>query len=252
MKKLSIFLCIALLAISCKTTPKQEIVEVEDEEKENFPTEMGMIFARHGGIDVWRNAKTLSFNKGEEVHTSDLKTRKIIINAPEYTVGFDGEKTWKTESKVGAYKGNPDFYYNLYFYFYAMPFVLADDGITYQKTDTLTFDAKKYPGIKISYGENIGTSPDDNYIIYYNPETYQMEWLAYTVTFNSQKPSEKYNLIRYNNWENVNGLILPKSIVWYKKGDDGQPIEPAREPVEFTLPLLSETQMEASFFDKPE
>jgi len=41
-----------------------------------------------------------------------------------------------------------------------------------------------------------------------------MEWLAYTVTFASKMPSDKYNIIRYNSWENVNGLILPKEITW--------------------------------------
>jgi hypothetical protein len=133
-----------------------------------------------------------------------------------------------------------------------MPFVLADEGITYQKTDSLTFDERKYPGIKISYDANRGTSSKDNYILYYNPETYQMEWLAYTVTFKTKESSEKYNLIRYNNWENVSGLKLPKSIVWYNQGEKGQPIEPANEPLEFTSPLLSQKHFEKSFFDKPE
>jgi hypothetical protein len=59
-----------------------------------------MVFARHGGIDLWRNAKTLFFSIDEEVHTSDLKTRKIIINAPEYTVGFDGKKHGKQKRKM--------------------------------------------------------------------------------------------------------------------------------------------------------
>lgn len=252
MKKILLLSILSLIIFSCKTSPKKEIIEDDEDKKEHFPEQMSMIFARHGGIDVWRNSKTLSFTVGEEVHTSDLKTRKIIINAPEYTIGFDGEKAWKTEKTFGAYKGNKDFYYNLYFYFYAMPFVLADEGIMYKKTDSLSFDGKKYPGIKISYEKNRGTSPEDNYIIYYNPENYRMEWLAYTVTFKTKEPSDKFNLIRYNDWETVNGLVLPKSITWYNQSENGQPIEPTREPVEFKSPLLSQNRQEASFFDKPE
>lgn len=251
MKKILVLIIVSVIAFSCKTATKNGEIVGEDEIKENFPEEMSMIFARHGGIDVWRNAKTLSFSIGEEVHTSDLKTRKIIINSPNYTIGFDGEKAWKTEKVKGSYKENEDFYYNLYFYFYAMPFVLADAGIVYQQTDSLHFDGKKYPGIKISYKENIGTSPEDNYIIYYNSDNYRMEWLAYTVTFKTKKSNDKYNLIRYNDWETVNELVLPKSITWYNKAADGQPIEPAREPVQFTSPLLSQNQLEASFFENP-
>ena len=132
-----------------------------------------------------------------------------------------------------------------------MPFVLADDGIEYAETTPIEFEGKKYPGIKISYKANVGTSPDDNYFVYYNPETYQMEWLAYTVTYFSKKPSTKTNIIRYNDWTDVNGFLLPKSLTWYKKDENGKVTEPARKPTEFTLPLVSQGQLEDSFFEKP-
>ena len=50
-----------------------------------------------------------------------------------------------------AIKGIPKFYYNLMFYFYAMPFILADDGIVYEDVKPLDIEGKSYPGIKISY-----------------------------------------------------------------------------------------------------
>jgi hypothetical protein len=132
-----------------------------------------------------------------------------------------------------------------------MPFVLADDGIIYEDAEAITFEGKQYPGIKISYEANIGTSPDDNYILYYDAETYQMHWLAYTVTFRSKKPSDRYNLLRYKEWETVNGLVLPKSISWYKKDENGQPVEPQGTPTNFTLPLVSRDPVSGNFYDKP-
>jgi hypothetical protein len=253
MKK--VFLLIVLIiAISCKSEAKKEtekeIAEVA-EVKESFPEEIGKIFETHGGMNNWRSAKVLSFNKGEEAHTVDLQTRKTVVNHPDYSLGFEGKEVWLSEENKGDYKGNPEFYYNLYFYFYAMPFVLADDGIIYEKVDGITFEDVTYPGYKISYEANIGTSPDDNYIVYYNPKNYQMEWLAYTVTFNSKEPSNRYNLIRYNAWESVEGLILPKEITWYKKDDNGMPTEPARPATKFTLPLISKAKLADSFFEKP-
>jgi hypothetical protein len=256
MKKL-ILLLIAITVISCKnddkkeTSTKEEVKETKQVKKENFPEELGKVFQTHGGINAWRKAQVLSFNKGEEVHTTDLKSRKIVVNHPKYSLGFDGKKVWLSEDEKGIFKGNPEFYYNLYFYFYAMPFVLADDGIIYEKVAPISFEGTDFPGYKISYEANVGTSPDDNYIIYYNPKSYQMVWLAYTVTFNSREPSEKYNLIKYNKWENVNGLILPQEITWYKKDDAGNPIEQARPATEFTLPLISQAKLADSFFEKP-
>ena len=52
------------------------------------------------------------------------------------------------------------------FYFYAMPFILADDGIIYEDVAALKFEGKSYPGIKISYESGVGESPEDEYILY--------------------------------------------------------------------------------------
>ena len=238
MKKLFLLTLIIVAASCAKETPKT----AEDNLKEVFET--------HGGLDAWKSAKILSFNKGEEVHTVDLQTRKTVVNHPNYSLGFDGNEVWLAQDSI-YFKGNPTFYYNLYFYFYAMPFVLADDGIIYEKTDSITFEEVTYPGIKVSYEANVGTSPDDNYILYYHPETKKMEWLAYTVTFRSKKPSDKYNIIKYDEWETVNGLLLPKSIVWYKKDENGNPTEPAGTPTNFSLPLISKASLADGFFEKP-
>jgi hypothetical protein len=252
MKK-ALLLLIVIITFSCKNESKRDNkVDVTLEVKsEVFPMELGKVFQKHGGINIWRKAQILSFNKGEEIHTADLRSRKTVINTPKYSLGFDGKEVWLSEDKKGIFKGNPAFYYNLYFYFYAMPFVLADDGIIYEKVDDLVFKGVKYPGYKISYKENIGTSPDDNYIVYYSSETYQMEWLAYTVTFSSKKPNNLFHMIRYNKWEVVSGLVFPKEITWYKMDESGLPTEPEKPATKFTLPLLSQGKIGASFFEKP-
>ena len=256
MKKIAIVFILAITIVSCKKQFKKETedknkTEIKSEVNKNIPKELAKVFKTHGGLATWNSLQVLSFNKGEEAHTADLKSRKTIVNSPKYSLGFNGSEVWLDEENEGDYKGNPEFYYNLYFYFYAMPFVLADDGIIYEKADSIYFEGIEYPGFKISYKENIGTSPDDNYIVYYNPKNFQMEWLAYTVTFNSKEPSNRYNLIKYNKWENVNGLILPKEITWYNKDDKGMPTEPARPATEFTLPLASKAKLADSFFEKP-
>lgn len=252
MKKILLLLIIVII-VSCKNESKKETKEQEaiTVKKEHFPEELGKVFTKHGGIENWRKAKVLSFNLGEEVHTTDLHSRQTVINHPDYSLGFDGKEVWLDEAKEGNFKSNPTFYYNLYFYFYAMPFVLADDGIIYEKVADLVFEGTNYPGYNISYKANVGTSPDDNYFVYYNPKTYQMEWLAYTVTFKSKKPSDNLRWIKYKEWDNVNGLVLPKEIFWYNKNDKGMPLTPNGKILEFTLPLLSEAKLADSFYAKP-
>lgn len=254
MKKLiTVFILVALISACKSETKKEEKKEVGTEVKKQptYPEALAEVLEKHGGIDAWRKAKFLSYKvKGEE-HTTDLYSRKAVVHGENFSLGYDGKEVWLHQKDSTAFKGNSEFYYNLYFYFYAMPFVLADDGIIYSDTAPIEFEGVSYPGIKISYKANVGVSPDDNYFIFYHPETKQMAWLGYTVTYFSKKPSDNFKIIRYNDWENVNGFLLPKSITWYNKNDQGVPTEPAGEPTEFSSALVSQAPLADSFFSKP-
>ena len=266
MKKISIMLFVMTLIVSCKQEQKNEGVTVEAtsgdvtykvkvaETKKEYPTNIAKVFEAHGGIDNWNKMQTLVFTmegrSGTEVTTNNLKTRTELIDTPKHAIGFDGNTLWVNGKDGNEYKGNAKFYKGLMFYFYAMPFIVADDGIIYEDTDPLEFEGTTYPGILISYNDGIGVSPDDQYIVYYNPETYQMEWLGYTVTFRSQEKSKNFNFNRYNNWETINGLILPKSIDRYAS-ENNVPTE-MRGKIEFLDGKVSEEAPNASLFAMPE
>ncbi|MDD7913117.1 DUF6503 family protein [Polaribacter ponticola] len=246
MKKILLLSITILTLIACsKETKKMKTINKE------IPLAISKVFQKHGGIDKWNELNQLTFIKGNETHAIDLHSRKSLITSVSYKLGFDGENVWLQQKDSMSFKGNKDFYYNLYFYFYAMPFVLADDGIIYEKTDDLIFEGKNYPGFKISFKSNIGSSPDDNYYVYYNSKTYQMEWLQYSVTFFSKKPSTKVNTIRYNDWIDVNGFLLPNSLTWYKKDENGNVSEPARSPTIFTNQNVSTKKLDENIFYKP-
>jgi len=251
MKNILLMITMVSILVACKNEQKKEIVQKDEIEEVKYPKAISKVFETHGGLNQWKEMKTLSFTLNNEAYTVDLPSRRIVLNSPNYSLGFDGKEVWLKQQDSVAFKGNPDFYYNLYFYFYAMPFVLADDGIVYSETKPLTFEGVTYPGVKISYKANVGTSPDDNYFIFYHPETKQMAWLGYTVTFFSKESTDNYSLIRYSDWENVNGLLLPKSITWYAKDENGQPKEPVKEPVVFLKASLSKDSLADSFYQKP-
>lgn len=261
MKHLFYSLCIALLFISCKNETKTTTEQTESQsetitkvEKAKYPETISKVFKAHGGIDNWNQMQSLEFTMvkptGKEVTAVNLKSRESLITMPNFALGFDGVNVWLDSKAEEAYKGNPKFYYNLMFYFNAMPFVLADNGINYTIATPLVFDGVEYPGVKISYDNGIGASSDDEYILYYNAKTFKMEWLAYTVTFNSKAKSEKWSFIKYGKWHTVNGIELPETLTWFTV-EDNLPVK-KRNDLQFTDVKLSKQPLPESTFKKPE
>ncbi len=257
MKKVAILLITFVALSSCKKNIEvtESKVEVKEAESKVYPENISNIFEAHGGIDTWNDMENLTFGmqKGEDIEmtTTALKSRKSVIETVGHKLGFDGTNVWLQNKDTMTYKGKDraKFYYNLMFYFYAMPFVLADDGISYKDADALEVNGKQYPGIHISYDAGVGESPDDEYILYYDDETKKMVWLAYTVTFFSKEKATKYNLIKYSDWQEVEGLQLPSTLQWhvYKDGIVGD----MRNEVKFTEVSISK-EMDALMFVKPE
>ncbi|KAA5824550.1 hypothetical protein FPF71_10275 [Algibacter amylolyticus] len=222
MKKI-ILLALTISIFACKNKTATPVVDYTEETLDVttsiYPENITKVFEAHGGLDKWNAMTTLAFTmekpNGLEVTTTNLKNRKALIDTPDHVIGYNGEDVWLLNKSDKPYKGKPRFYYNLMFYFYAMPFILADDGINYEDAEPLVFDDVVYPGIKISYENGVGESSDDEYVLYYNPETYKMEWLGYTVTYFSKEKGSELHFRRYNKWQEVNGLLLPESIVGY-------------------------------------
>ncbi len=247
-----------LIFLSCKESPKTGEPEDSSHEKievgstKPYPEALQRVFEAHGGLEAWKSYRYMSYEipKGEEVekHEIDLYSRMDVVKTGAYEMGFDGKDVWILDPE-GVYKGDPVFYHNLMFYFYAMPFVLADDGIVYFETEPLNFGGKAYPGVGIRYNSGIGTSPEDEYFLHYDPDTYRMEWLGYTVTYGTGRPSDDIHWIRYDDWVPVETLKLPGSITWYTV-IDGFP-SASRSTLQFREPVLSKKPSDPSLFEQP-
>lgn len=259
MKKNAFVFVLLFLLIACKSDSTESSTLIEDITKADittsiYPESITKVFEAHGGIDHWNKMQTLSFtiekSNGKEVTTTNLKTRAELIDTPTYTLGFDGTNIWVNEKDGNDYNGDAKFYKGLMMYFYAMPFIVGDNGIMYSDTEPLLFEGKTYPGILISYEAGVGASPEDQYIIYYDEDSGQMKWLAYTVTFGKDGKSKDFHFIKYDDWLTVNGLMLPKSLDWYNY-ENKLPTD-KRNSVNFTDILLSITAPKASLFKQPE
>ncbi|MGK0314592.1 MAG: hypothetical protein ACI86M_000812 [Saprospiraceae bacterium] len=248
MKHIFLFLAVILI-VSCKNVPP-ETTTVDKTPQIEYPAELVKIFDNHGGLDKWNSMKSMSYEivkeEGNEKQFIDLHDRRERIEASNFTSGYDGKEYWIEADTT--YKGNAKFYTNLIFYFYAMPFVLADAGINYEKTEPIEFEGESYPGYRISYGDGVGVSPEDEYFIHYDSETNEMAWLGYTVTFFSGKKSEKRSYIRYNDWKNFNGVKSPNSLTWFTIEEE-KLIEPSHT-INFEKAMVSETQFTDAKFAK--
>lgn len=257
MKRIAIVFALGVLC-SCGEKPKHTTEKKEEVQKKESVNsflgnaELAKVLEAHGGIARWRQMRTLVFEipKGEnnEIHTVDLYSRKDKVEMGEISMGFDGQEVWIND-KEGAYKGNPDFYHNLMFYFHAMPFVLADHGIRYGETSDLEFNGKSYPGISIRYDDGIGTSPKDEYYLHYDPDSHRMAWLGYTVTYGTNEESQDVRWIRYGDWQPVEGILLPKAITWYTYTESqiGQP----KSTVKFEGVSLEMDSRPDTFYNMP-
>lgn len=261
MKKIAIILFTAIITISCKTDSKEnkettipQTEAVKELDLTAYPQGLQEVLAAHGGLATWNNKQSLTFtmttDTGEEVHTTDLQSRDALIETSNYQIGAVNGKVWLAQDSTYYPKNRARFYHNLMFYFYAMPFILADNGIVYSDTPALEKGGISYPGIKVGYESNVGDSPDDEYILYYHPETYKMEWLAYTVTYGKDSKSTQFKFINYNKWQEINGLLLPQEMTWYT-AVNGLPTEPAGRVRLFSKVDIDASSMGTGFYNKP-
>lgn len=244
--------------IACKQNPKTEKTEVPVQQEivvdeAVYPDALAKVFEAHGGLKQWKAQRTLSFVLPKpnlpETHTIDLRTRKDRIDTDQFSMGFDGERAWLLNGS-GSYEGDAGFYHNLMFYFYGMPFVLADDGILYSATEDLAYEGKRYPGLQIAYESGVGASSKDEYYIHFDLETHKMAWLGYTVTYRSGESSDNVRWIHYADWQEVNGLVLPKSITWHNY--EGRKILEPASTITFESVTVSKSPLEDDFYAKPE
>jgi len=206
-------LAIALLFLNAcnEPTPKATTPTVA---KKEIPAFFQKVLDAHGGLDTWNKMNTLKFsgtrNTPSTDYVVDLKSRKETISIEgKYTFGNDGSKVWITPERDSFPSKNPRFMKNLLFYFVAVPFVFADEGVTVSDLGSKEIDGRKYDVMKATFGAGIGDAPEDQYIMYVNPNSHVVDFITYSVTYFDKTRATKYNALKYS-WKNTNGILFPE------------------------------------------
>lgn len=225
MKKLLVIILVIVSIIACE---QKKTINVEEEKEvsassESILSQLQANINAHGGLELWKSFGSLYFEifNGKETvkHTINLYNRnETFTNDSTYTVGYKGKQSWVNPDSIAF--TNVRFYKNLYFYFFALPFVAADEGVYHKYLGQKSFNGEMFDVVKISYAENIGDSYNDKYILYINSKTKLLHMINYSVTYFDHSKSEQYNALVYDKWQNVNGLLVPKSFSGYKWEND--------------------------------
>ncbi len=213
------------------------------------------VLEAHGGIQAWDEFGALSFvaqygSDRQESFLLDLISRQERIVGAGYTLGYDGVNYWQVLEGETKPK-NPEFLINLQFYFFGMPFVLADEGVNISTLPNRSIAGKEYEVLKATFGDGVGVASKDQYLLMIDPDSKQLSYLLYSVTYFDAGRAERYNAAHYAEWQEVNGLQVPKTMVSYVWDAENETLGKERGRKEFVEVSFQAERPEASTFARP-
>ncbi|MEK6481557.1 DUF6503 family protein [Catalinimonas sp. 4WD22] len=221
-------ICLSLLfffTYACADSSTKRESNAELITQDSLPELLNEVLDAHGGLERWREMQLLEFDLYSDTtfvdhQLVDLENRKVLISNDLYTIGYNGDEVWFTGKESEFPGGSARFYHNLQFYFFALPFVFADPGVVHEVLEPRTFQGKAYEVMRFTYESEVGDSPEDEYIIYINPDNKRMELLLYTVTYFTGEDADGYGARLYSQWQQVNGLRVPLTSERYNWEND--------------------------------
>ena len=250
-KNLSFFVFVSFVCFSCQTKVTSD--SEEPLKQREFSELFEKILDAHGGIEEWYKYSYLEYKidrgSGVETHRVDIKSRKGRIDKEgRFSLGFDGENIWVAPERDSFPGSSPRFTHNLHFYFFAIPFVLADPGVNYENGGEVIIRDKSYVILKATFDEGVGDAPDDQYLLYVDPNTFLIDFINYSVTYYDKSRATQYNALDYS-FGDFGSLKLTTDYTGYRweNGDFGD----RRYSASFSdLKLLPEVP-DPSIFEAP-
>ena len=191
----------------------------------------------HGGLAAWYRAPTSSYtweyaNKGADLRFKsflvvDNRTRRAyhdLLTTGTYDharpvdarFAWTGDRAWIAPDSIE--QPNPRFWALSGFYFQQIPFVLADPGTHYEALPDDTIDGTPHDMVEITFGEDVGDSPDDRYTLYLDKGTGRVDAIRYTVSYGRDVgPDEALpeTFFDYADYVTVDGLTVPTRFEGY-------------------------------------
>ena len=199
----------------------------------------------HGGLTAWYRAPTSSYtwtyaNKDADLRFSsflvvDNRSRRAyhdLLTVGAYDdarpvdarLAWDGDRAWIAPDSLK--QPNPRFWALTGFYFQQIPFVLADPGTNYEALPDDSIDGTPHDMVRVTFGEDVGDSPDDTYVLYLDKETGRVDAIRYTVSYGRDVGPDAalpQTFFDYQKYVAVDGLTVPTRFEGYTYDEDGGP-----------------------------
>lgn len=181
------------------------------------------------GIETYRSHQAIqadvTISYGEKtmlqgVFTFDMPVGKSRIETADGAVMvFDGKDAWVAPADAPVPPGMTRFHLLTWPYFVAAPFKLADPGTHLDDAGMKPLDAHTIlPAGKLTFGEDVGDTPDDWYVVYRDQDTGRLAALAYIVTYGktTHDAEKEPHVAIYEAYEEVDGVTLPtRMTMWH-------------------------------------
>jgi len=194
----------------------------------------------HGGLARWQSFGTVEYDSTfenpqgtkQDFQVFNLRTRDGLISAETYKLGASRGEVW-IKPGLDALGGTPPrFYMWTPFYFFGMPFVFADPGAAQASLGKKNFQGREYDAVKITYKAGTGDSPDDFYVAYIDSTSGRLKLASYIVTYTALRKGKALeelepHAIVFDEWQEVDGLTVPKVAQYYAWKDEnihGEPL----------------------------
>lgn len=247
-------LVVATLAVSGCRELEPDPAPAPDPARRTMPeTALKIALDAHGGLERWASFGALEFDlrKGERTEhvLVDLHSRSHKLSGEGYSIGYNGRDMWIAPDS-SAYPGNARFYSSLDFYFFSLPFVLADPGAMHEPVGRRVLGDETYDVVKVSFEPGTGESPDDYYYTHFDTLSGQLEFLLYTVTFGDGQPNEQYYGRAYE-WQEVDGLTVPASTTSYRWDSEQDTLGQQRSITQYSNVTFRSERPDPAVFDPP-
>ncbi|EAZ79265.2 DUF6503 family protein [Algoriphagus machipongonensis] len=240
------FACCFMLLLSCSENSKETL---------QLNPEFEKLLNAHGDWEKWINAKAMSFSMihettlTQENYFVNLESRKIRLDESTFSIGKDDTGTWVSPRREAFGGRSVDFYHNLYFYFYAIPYVLTDPGVRVLPVENKTVNGTSYKTLHATMNQGVGESSNDQFYLLLHPETGRLEYLLYSVTYFDEN-SQTLNALKYADYRDADGLVFPRTLTGYVYENDST--KNMKYQVSFADVLILDEPFEDSIFEKPE
>jgi hypothetical protein len=187
--------------------------------------------------------------EGQITFRTDM-SRSRVDTAAGPSVVWDGRTAWV--SPADAELPMARFHVLTWPYFALAPIKLRDPGAHLEPLGELTSQGRRFDAARLSFGDGVGDTPDDWYVVYCSPDDSRVDSMGYIVTYGitAEKAEQEPHAIRYGDYVELNGVPVPTRWTFFmwneQEGIHGDPIG----SVVLGKPAFVEP--ETGFFDPPE